>query len=230
MIKILLHPLIAPLFVLSFSLAIFLLIGLQTTDSIFLFSNTILEKYTYLAYFCTFFILITVRKDYQTEIEKNSFLLFSFLFFCALLRESGVQHWLTKTDSTAFKLAFFRNPHNPLSEKIISAYVLFVVASVILILLIHYTPKIIKGFLKLNPLYWTVCTFGGTGILCKIADRLPSNIRKVTGNEINPQIHAWIELLEETTESCLPILFALGLIQFHFMYSKKTKKKTNRLK
>lgn len=224
MSRMLLFPLIAPLFVLLFVTVIFLSVGFLPADSIFHFSDTLLDKYTYLAYTVTFLVMILVRHDYKTETEKNSFLLFGFLFFCALLREAGIQHWLTTTDTTAFKLTFFRNPHNPLSEKIISAYILFIVASVIIILLCHYLPKIIKGFFKFNPLYWTVCTFGCTGILCKIADRLPSNIRKMTGIEMDPQIHAWIELLEETTESCLPLLFALGLIQFHLMNRTQHKK------
>lgn len=210
-----LNPLIAPVSVIFIIGSFFMTAASWSASDIFTFSDTLLTAYTYMAYGLAFLVMILLRKDYQTETEKNTFLLCGFLFLCALLREAGVQHWLTSTDTTAFKLSFFKNPHNPLSEKVFSAYILFIVACVVGILLVTYTPKIIKGFFKLNPFYWTICTLGVSGIICKIADRIPANIRKMTGIEMNPQIHAWIQLLEETSEACLPLLCALAFIQYH---------------
>ena len=127
---------------------------------------------------------------------------------------------MTKTDTTAFKLPFFTNPNNPLHEKLIASYILLVVAIVVIYLLVRYLPILFKSFFRFNPIAWTVATLGGTGIVCKIADRFPGNYKKIMETPLDPSIHAYIELFEETTESALPLLFALALIQYHFSQKK----------
>lgn len=215
----LLNPLLAPLCVIFYVSLLFFWNINQSAGDIFLFCDTFLEFTTYLSYAIGLMVALWFYKDFGHHM-RLPYLLFLFLFVCAVLREMGIQHWLTSTDTTAFKMRFFTNPTNPLSEKILAAAILATVGGVVLYLLIRFIPSIIKGFFKLNPLYWTICTFGGTGIICKIADRLPSNYRKSTGVAMDPYIHSLLELLEESTESLLVFLFALAIIQYHLLQKK----------
>lgn len=221
--KLLLNPFLAPLCVIVY---VALFFGVQFNagaDAIFHFTDTTLDTITYAIYALTAVVVVWAARDFKGA-QFNHFILFVFLFICALLREMGVQHWLTKTDTTAFKLPFFTNPNNPLHEKLVAGYILLVVAAVVLYLLAHYLPFLIKSFFQFNPIAWTVCTLGGTGIVCKIADRFPSNYKKMMEMPMDPSVHAYIELFEETTESALPLLFALALIQYHFSQKKSIQK------
>lgn len=124
---------------------------------------------------------------------------------------------MTSTDTTAFKLRFFTNSNNPIDEKIIAAFILITVLGIAAYLIVYYTPKIIKGFFKLNPLYWTICTLGGMGILAKVFDRIPGNYRKIVGHFMDQPPKAFFGLLEEISETTLPLLVAFAFIQFHLM-------------
>ena len=215
--------LVAPVLVAFVVVVMFIVIGTHDAITINKINDFFIDPFTYCCYAFALGVMICHLNPYQTKRQKIHVSLFFILFFCALLREMGVQHWLTTTDTTAFKLRFFTNPNNPLSEKIISALILLTVISIIVYLLVCYLPKIIKGFFKLNPLYWTIATFGATGIICKIADRLPGNLRKA-GHELDALWKAWFELFEESTELCLPLLCALVFVKFEKMASDKNTK------
>ncbi len=217
-----LNCLLAPTIVLIIVSLTFLIIGVQSTDSINNYITLFLEPFTYCCYAFAFGVIICHLKPFQTRQQKTHISLFFILYVCAILREMGIQHWLTKTDTTAFKLRFFTNPNNPIDEKIVSALLLITVFSIILYLLIYYFPKIIRGFFNLNPIYWTVATLGGTGIVCKFADRLPSNLMK-HNIDLSVHIRALTELFEETTEFCLPLICAIGFVQFARLIQQKNK-------
>ncbi|MGN1063371.1 MAG: hypothetical protein ACI4QM_03510, partial [Alphaproteobacteria bacterium] len=217
MSKIILSPLTAPIAIIFYIGLIFLYcalnVGAQPADFIFHFTENGMEVLTYSGYLVSFIIVLALYKDFQTSEFKGSYLLFLFLTFCAVLREMGVQHWIPSQDTTAFKLRFFTNPDNPIGEKLLSAFLLVTVAGVIIYLLVRYLPRLIKGFFAFNPICWTVCSLGGIGVLCKIADRFPSNYWKSTGEQLDINTHAWIELFEESSEATLPLLFAFAVIQ-----------------
>lgn len=216
--------LIAPIFVFLVVILSFSIIGTRDYHAIEQAIDLFLEPFTYCCYAFALGIIICHLQPYQTKQQKKHLVLFFILFGCAVLREMGIQHWLTSTDTTAFKIRFFTNPANPIHEKVIAGFLLLSVFSIIFYLLVYYMPKIIRGFFKLNPLYWTVVTFGCTGIICKIADRLPSNLRKA-GYGLDPIWSVWMELFEETTEMCLPLLCALGFVQFARMSQIEHQKK-----
>jgi len=218
--KMLLSPFCAPLIVVVYISLFFITHLTATTDTIFHFTDTTLDTLTYVVYALAGVVVIWAARDFKGT-QFKTFILFAFLFVCALLREMGVQHWLTKTDTTAFKLKFFTNPNNPIHEKLIAGYILIVIAIIAIYLLVRFLPTLIKSFFQLNPISWTICTLGGIGIIGKIADRLPGNYRKAMEMPLDPSIHAYIKLFEESSESALPLLFALALIQYHF-YIKKS--------
>ncbi len=225
MIKLICNPLLAPFLTVSFLLLCGIIgIACSPTDVGGFYENDGgLETITYAGYAVGFVTAVLFCKDYIKTSKQTSYGLFLFLWLTALLREMGAQHWLTSTDTTAIKLRFFTNPNNPLSEKIVAGTLVLLVVGIIIKLLIEYTPKIIRGFFQLNPLYWTICTFGTIGLVSKFMDRFPSNYYKATGEYLDALTNAWFKLFEEGGEATLPLLFALGFIQFHFLYRQQIK-------
>lgn len=43
----------------------------------------------------------------------------------------------------------------------------------------------VSGFFKLEPLYWTMATFGGVGVATQFADHFPSYCVKFTGKRLD---------------------------------------------
>ncbi|MBR4932686.1 MAG: hypothetical protein IKZ02_06650 [Alphaproteobacteria bacterium] len=176
-----------------------------------------LDIMTYCCYAFAFGIIVSHSSAFQTKQEKTHLILFLFLYFFAILREMGIQHWLAKvlgtTATTAFKLRFFSSPDNPLSAKIISGLILLSVIASLLYLLIFYAPKLIKGFFKYQTLSWTTATLAGIGIAGKIVDRLPSNLKKAD-IQLNDSVISFMKLFEESSEMCLPLICAVWFVQF----------------
>ncbi len=218
----LLSPFTPIVFVCLFMGSMFVLSFLMNYDNPAVFYSTagFLENITYMCYALALCVALYYNRDFRKN--RQDYILFLILWGCALLREMGIQHYLTTTDTTAFKLRFFTNPANPLHEKIMAAFLLLMVGSIVLFLLIRYVSKIIRGFFDLNPLYWTICIFGGMGIVSKIADRFPGNYYKATGIHLDPDIALLLSWIEESGEATLPLLFALAFIQHHYLSQRHT--------
>ena len=138
------------------------------------------------------------------------------LGIAALLREAGIQHHLTATDSTPFKSRFFLNPNNPISEKILYGAVLFIIFGEILYLAFKYTKHLIVSFFKLNTLTWSIATFCTVLVFAKFADRFPSNWRHHDHQLSREFIYVW-SLLEESSEMFLPYLVIIIFTQYHLL-------------
>ncbi len=180
------------------------------------------EELTYLFYGVAFGVAMCLACDYIRTPKQGTFFALCFLCLIALLREMGAQHWLTAHDTTAIKMRFFTNPANPLHEKIITAAILLLVVGVAVWLIVKYFKKMVSGFFKLQALYWTIATFALTGVVGKMIDRFPANYAKSTGEHLSEPVTYFCKLLEEGSESFLPLLFALALIQYHFIHGGKS--------
>ena len=215
--KIILNPLTAPILT-----AFFLMYAnifshwLYAVASLEFFGNES-EVLTYTLYAVGFITALMYYRDFWKTDKQTTYFALLFLFGVTLLREMGAQHWLTKHDTTAIKIRFFTNPNNPLYEKIIAGAIVVVVVGVALWLLIKYIKPMVKGFFSFKPLYWTIATFGGVGMVSQFCDRFPSNYYKATGERLDVIALDVLKLFEEGGESCLPLLFALGFVQYHLM-------------
>ena len=78
----------------------------------------------------------------------------------------------------------------------------------------------VLGFFKLNPLYWTIATFGVWGFITQVADRFNSNYAKITGERLSEPALFFVTIIEEGGESLLPLLFIIALLQFHLQLKK----------
>ena len=173
------------------------------------------DALTYLFFGMAFSVLMCFYGDYMHTPRQGTYLGLIFLWGVTLLREMGAQHWLAINDTTAIKLNYFKNASVPFYGKVISAVVILTVVSVIAYLFYKNFTKMVKGFFKLDPMYWTIATFGAWGAITQIADRFNSNYAKYTGERLSEPALFFVTIIEEGGESLLPLLFIVALVQFH---------------
>lgn len=176
--------------------------------------GALIETVTHAGYVVLIAVLLMVCQDYKDKVMTWG--MFLFLAMCAFLREQGIQHHLSRTDTTPFKSRFFLNPNNPLGEKIVFGLVLLIVAGAVLYLAVKYTKHLIVSFFKFNTVTWSVAVLCTIGVFTKIIDRYPSNYRKAHGYALSDDVYAWFQMIEESGEMLLPYIAALALVQYHF--------------
>ena len=173
---------------------------------------------TYAAYGLAIITLLVFYKDFTGK--RTLFWALLFLLVAAVLREAGIQHMLTQTDSTAFKIRFFTNPNNPLCEKIRALAILAIVAVVSLYIIIRTALPLIKGLFKGKGLSWTIAGLCATTIVSKCVDRAHGNYYKWTGTHVSEQVMTYLTLAEEGLEMFIPLWAVLACVQHHFLCKK----------
>lgn len=178
----------------------------------------ILEIFTNIGYISMLAAMMYFARDYTDKI--TSWGIYLFLGMCAFLREAGIQHHLSKTDTTPFKSRFFLNPNNPWGEKIVFGLLLIVIFAAIIYLAVKYAKFLISSFFKLNTVTWSTAVLCTVLVCAKFADRFPSNWRKAHGMLLpQNQIEVW-SLLEESLEMFLPYLVVIIMCQYHLLRKK----------
>lgn len=221
--KIFLSPFFTGLFILSAMAAYFILCyALRARLGVFDVERIgLTETLTYLFYGLGGGIVFMLYEDHLNTPRQKTYYYMCFLWFCALLREMGVQHWLTTHDTTAIKIRFFTNPNNPLYEKVFTFILLLIVVRVVICLLYRYAKPVVSGFLKMHPVHWSVVSFSIWVAVTQIADRFPSKYEKATGVDLFEPVRFFLKILEEGGESLLPLIFAIAMLQFHFLLQKE---------
>lgn len=175
---------------------------------------------TNVGYILMISLMLILAKDYSDK--TTSWGIYLFLGIAAFLREGGIQHHLSKTDTTPFKSRFFLNPDNPLGEKLVFGLILLVIFGALAYLAVKYTKHLITSFFKLNTITWSTAVFCTFLVCAKFADRYPSNWRKAHNDILLPreQIEIW-SLLEESLEMFLPYLIMVIMLQYHVLLKDK---------
>ncbi len=216
--KAFLSPLFAPLFygILWGLLLAVVLIFFPDKKFEITTDGQIIDVLTYAGYGLMLISMIFFVKDFKGKMLDWS--VYFLLGVAALLREAGIQHHLTKTDTTPFKSRFFLNPNNPISEKILYGAVLLIIFGALLYLLIKYAKHLTVSFFKLNTLTWSIATFCSVLVFAKFADRFPAHWRHMHDLNVLPRsfIDIW-SLLEESSELFLPYLVIIIFSQFHLL-------------
>ena len=158
-------------------------------------------------------LLFVFADDYKDKMR--SWGLYVFFALICFLRESGVQHCLSTTDSTPFKSRFFLDADNPVYEKIIYGAVLLLILFGLIYLAVKYGRYLVRSFFKFETVAWSIATLCTTGVMAKIIDRFPSNYRKMSGERLSEDTYILLQVLEETSEMFLPYLAMLILFQYH---------------
>ena len=179
----------------------------------------IIEILTNIGYMLMLTALLFFSKDYTDKI--TSWGIYLFLGIAAFLREAGIQHHLSKTDTTPFKSRFFLKPENPIGEKIVFGLLLLIIFGAIVYLMIKYAKHLITSFFKLNTVTWTIAVFCSVLVFSKFADRFPGNWRDAHNDVSLPQSHIEVwSLLEESIEIFIPYLVIIALTQYHLIKKK----------
>lgn len=209
-----------------FMLVSFLVMWLLFMGSVYFFfpeevlnitkGGALIEHVTHLGYIGLLVVLMVVCDDYKDNIR--SWGMFLFLSLCAFLREMGIHHHLSRTDTTPFKSRFFLNPNNLISEKIIYGALLLVVFGAVLYLAIKYSKHLVRSFLKFDTVTWSVAVLCTVGVAAKIIDRFPAKWRKAHGGvPLSDEVYQFCQLVEESGEMFLPYIAMLILWQYHLM-------------
>ena len=217
-----LSPFFAPL--------IFLLLWLGVVSGIYGFvaeddilQQTVDGKLIDIVAKCGYLLLLVVlfmfADDYKDKMR--SWGLYIFFTLICFLRESGIQHHLSATDTTPFKSRFFLNPENPLYEKVIYGIILLLILFGVLYLARKYAKHLIRSFLKFDTVAWSIATLCTTGIASKVIDRFPANYHDINGGRLSENVYIFLQVLEETGEMFLPYLAMLALWQYHLSVKKR---------
>lgn len=221
--KLFLSPFFSPLFFMVLWSALVLTVLIFYPEKTFEITTDgeLIDVATYTSYGLMLLTMVCVFRDFKQK--RLSWLIYLMLGVCALLREAGIQHHLSKTDSTPFKSRFFLNPDNPLSEKIFYGAVLLILFGAILYLAIKYAKHLTTSFFKLNTITWSIATFCSVLVFAKFADRFPSHYRHVKNLDVLPRsfIDLW-SLLEESSELFLPLLVVIAFWQYHILKKSST--------
>lgn len=179
----------------------------------------IIEIVTHLGYVLLIGMLLVVCDDYKDRIK--SWGIFLFLAICAFLREGGIQHHLSKTDTTPFKSRFFLNPNNPLGEKLVFGLVLIVIFGAVLYLAYKYAKPLVLTFFKKDTVTWSIAVLCVVGVFSKWIDRFPANYRKAhDGVRLDESTQWMCSMLEESSEMFLPYIAIIILWQYHLLLEK----------
>lgn len=178
--------------------------------------GAIIDIVTYTGYALMLITMLCLIKDFKDKMLCWS--IYFILGIAALLREAGIQHHLTNTDTTPFKSRFFLNPNNPLSEKILYGAVLLIIFGMVAYLAVKYAKHLIVSFFKMNTITWSIATFCTVLVFAKFADRFPANWKHMNHLEDLPSdfIDIW-SLLEESSEMFLPYLVIIIFAQNHLL-------------
>lgn len=153
--------------------------------------------------------------------QKQSFFAIVFIYIVMIFRDMGAQGWLTTHDTVITKIRFFTSPTNPLYEKIIAGIVMGGIVLVFLYVLFKHIKPFIQGLLKLETVSCTTAFLFVWTILTQIIDRFPAEYQKATGVALAEPIRFAMKIFEEGGESLLPLLIAIGFLQFCNLYCKK---------
>ena len=180
----------------------------------------IFEILTNIGYMTMLAAMLYFSKDYTDKI--SSWGIYLFLGMSAFLREAGIQHHLSRTDTTPFKSRFFLKPENPIGEKIVFGLLLLIIFGTIVYLMVKYAKHLVLSFFKFNTVTWTIATFFGILVFSKFADRFPGNWRDAHNDVSLPQnqIEIW-SLLEESIEIFIPWVVVIAFTQFHIIKKQK---------
>jgi len=171
---------------------------------------------------CVAFMAVVKELDWHLAVMQR--------LFPSIVGQDGNVFGLVKPNGdplsgTPFKMRFLTNGAVPLTAK---AFVLFYFGAffgVFAALLAYYSIKLFKGFFRFHPVAWSMCFFGGSGVMVAVMDRLPAWYRHSNdlGKEevVNNAFGSFCTCFEEGGEMMIAIFALLAILQAHAIYSRR---------
>lgn len=128
----------------------------------------------------------------------------------------------TPLSGTPFKMRFLTNGGAPAGARLLAASYFVFFFGVFAAMLAYYFPRLVKGFFRLHPVAWTMCFFGGSGVMVQICDRLPAWYRHSQGlskDSLNDSFAALCTAFEEGGEMMIAAFALLAILQAHAIYA-----------
>ena len=122
---------------------------------------------------------------------------------------------------TPFKMRFLTNAGAPPAAKAVVLFYFGAFFGVFAALLAYFFPALVRGFFALNPVAWTMCCFGTSGVMVQVCDRMPAWLRHARGlpkAEGVDALSALFTALEEGGEMMIALFALLAIVQAHAIY------------
>jgi hypothetical protein len=124
---------------------------------------------------------------------------------------------------TPFKMRFLTRGGIPFSAKLLAVSYFALFFGVFAALLAYYFPCLLKGFFRFHPVAWTMCFFGGSGVMVQVFDRLPAWYRHAKGLPksavVDGPFGSFCTAFEEGGEMMIAAFALIAILQAHAIYS-----------
>ena len=124
---------------------------------------------------------------------------------------------------TPFKMRFLTGHGIPIGAKVVALSYFVLFFGVFAVMLAYFFPRLVKGFFRLHPVAWTMCFFGGSGVMVQMFDRLPAWYRHAKGlpkSEVADAFTSFCTAFEEGGEMLIAAFALLAILQAHAIYAK----------
>ncbi len=122
---------------------------------------------------------------------------------------------------TPFKMRFLKGSGIPIGAKALALAYFALFFGVFAAMLAYFFARLVKGFLRLHPVAWTMCFFGGSGVMVQVFDRLPAWYRHANGlakSDLADSFTAFCTAFEEGGEILIAAFALLAILQAHAIY------------
>ena len=123
---------------------------------------------------------------------------------------------------TPFKMRFLTGRGIPFGAKAVAVSYFVLFFGVFAAMLAYFFPRLVKGFFRFHPVAWSMCFFGGSGVMVQLFDRLPAWYRHAKGlpkSELADSFTAFCTAFEEGGEMLIAAFALLAILQAHAIYS-----------
>ena len=124
---------------------------------------------------------------------------------------------------TPFKMRFLTGRGIPFGAKAVALAYFVLFFGVFAAMLAYFFPRLVKGFFRLHPVAWTMCFFGGSGVMVQVCDRLPAWYRHandLSKSDVADSFTAFCTAFEEGGEMMIAAFALLAILQAHAIYSR----------
>jgi hypothetical protein len=124
---------------------------------------------------------------------------------------------------TPFKMRFLTGGGIPLGAKAVALAYFVLFFGVFAAMLAYFFPRLVKGFFRFHPVAWTMCFFGGSGVMVQLFDRLPAwyrHSKELAKSDLSDSFTAFCTAFEEGGEMLIAAFALLAILQAHAIYAR----------
>ena len=124
---------------------------------------------------------------------------------------------------TPFKMRFLTRSGIPIGAKAVAVAYFALFFGVFAAMLIYFFPRLVKGFFRMHPVAWTMCFFGGSGVMVQVFDRLPAwyrHAKHLPKSDVADAFTSFCTAFEEGGEMLIAAFALLAILQAHAIYAK----------